>query len=470
MTSRKLRIGVIGTGGIARGVHIPGWRDLPDVEIAAVADVNGTLVRKVAADLGIQAAFTDYRKLLKVAGLDAVDICTPNRMHTPIVLAALAAGKHVLCEKPLATTPGEVERMIAASKKAKRLLCVMQNNRYRGISIALKRWVDTGGLGEVYYGRAWAIRRNLLPPAVGFISKKLSGGGPCMDIGVHCLDLAMWLMGFPEPVSVAGVVGTNLAQTRIIPGAWGEWDRKTFDVEDFACGLVRFKNGAVLTLESSWLGHTPQPEDMSCTILGTKAGVSWPSGQICTTANGALVDSVIQPVRIRDATHTSVIHEFHDAVVNRKPSPVPAEQALKVIRILDGVYRSTKSRQEVRIGGSERRGIARGSASGTLGRRTASRLAGGSPESRLKSKMTGYPGFGAGQERWNLHGRHASTHGYGPSGGRESGMDRVPRLHPPAGGAAAGDPAPPGAPVVPPRARRDRPVRDHDAVREHDPG
>jgi predicted dehydrogenase len=349
MQSRKLRIGVIGTGGIARAVHVPGWQDIPDVEIVALADVNETLVRKVAKDLGVGPAFTDYRKLLKVDGLDAVDICTPNRMHGPIVLAALAAGKHVLCEKPLATTPAEIEKMIASAKKAKRMLCVMQNNRYRGISVALKRWVDTGGLGDVYYGRAWAIRRNLLPPAVGFISRKLSGGGPCMDIGVHCLDLAMWLMGFPEPVSVAGTMGTHLAHTKIIPGAWGDWDRKVYDVEDFACGLVRFKNGAALTLESSWLGHTPQPEDMSCMILGTKAGVSWPSGQVCTTVNGALVDSVIKPVPIRDATHTSVIHEFYDAIVDKKPSPVPAEQSLKVIRILDGVYRSTKTRKEVTI-------------------------------------------------------------------------------------------------------------------------
>src|SRR6185436_14637940 len=182
-------------------------------------------------------------------------------------------------------------------------LMVAQNNRYRPISQAIKRWVDAGNLGSVYYGRAWAIRRNLLPPAPGFISRKLAGGGPCMDIGVHCLDLAMWLMDFPEPVAVMGSASNHLARNGHIPGHWGEWDRNKFDVEDFACGLVRFKSGTMLSLESSWLSHIPPAEDMSCMILGTKAGVSWPSGVVASATNGTLVDSVIKPLHIREATH-----------------------------------------------------------------------------------------------------------------------------------------------------------------------
>lgn len=349
MKSGKLRVGIIGVGGIAKGVHIPGWRDIPAVEIVAVADVDKKRAQAVADEFSIPHAFTDYKKLLQLKEIDVVDICTPNMFHTSIVLAALAAGKHVLCEKPLAVTPKEIEQMMRAEKKARRLLMVGQNNRYRGISIALKRYIEAGNLGKVYYTRAWAIRRNWLPVAPGFISKKLSGGGPCMDIGVHCLDLAMWLMGFPEPVSVTGASMQNLAKTKIIPGAWGEWDRKLYDVEDFACGLVRFKDGSMLSLETSWLGHTPESEDMSCMLLGTKAGVNWPSGKVHTAANGVLVDSVLQPVPIRPQTHTTEIHEFYDAIVNKKPSPIPAAQSLKVIKILDGIYRSQKTGKEVRL-------------------------------------------------------------------------------------------------------------------------
>jgi len=349
MKSRKLRVGIVGTGGIAQGVHIPGWKDNPDAEITAVCDIIPERVQEVAAENNVPHVFEDYRKLVKLKDVDVVDVCTPNRVHTPVSLAALAAGKHVLCEKPLAVTPREIEKLIKAARDAKRVLMVGQNNRYRGISQAIKRWIEAGNLGKPYYARSWAIRRNLLPPAVGFITKEQSGGGPCLDIGVHCLDLAMWLMDFPEPVTVTGAATNQLAKKKTIPGAWGDWDAKRFDVEDFACGMVRFASGAMLSLESSWLGHTPEPEDMSCMILGDKAGVSWPSGQVCTVSNGALIDAKIQPLPMRPQTHTTEIWEFYDAVVNHKPAPVPAEQALKVIKILDGIYRSQKTGREVRL-------------------------------------------------------------------------------------------------------------------------
>lgn len=349
MKSRKLRVGIVGTGNIAQAVHIPGWQDNPDAEITAVCDIVPQRVRKVAEENDVSHVFEDYRKLLKLKEVDVVDVCTPNRVHTPVTLAALRAGKHVLCEKPLAVTPKEIDKLIKAAREAKRVLMVGQNNRYRGISQAIKRWIEAGNLGTPYYARSWAIRRNLLPTAIGFISKEQSGGGPCLDIGVHCLDLAMWLMDFPEPVAVTGAATNQLAKKKTIPGAWGDWDARKFDVEDFACGMVRFENGTMLSLESSWLGHTPEPEDMSCMILGDKAGVSWPSGQVCTVSNGALIDAKIQPLPLRPQTHTTEIWEFYDAVVNRKPSPIPAEQSLKVIRILDGIYRSQKTGREVRV-------------------------------------------------------------------------------------------------------------------------
>ena len=349
MATRKLRVGMIGSGGIARTAHLPGWKDIPDVEVVAIADTNEELVRNTATAQKIPQWYTDYRELLRQKDVDVVDICTPNLLHTQMVVDAFAAGKDVLCEKPLAVTPAEILQMIEARDKAGRMLMVAQNNRYRGISIAMKRWVDQGNLGQVYYARAWAIRRNLLPVAPGFISRTLSGGGPCMDIGVHALDLAMWLMGFPDPVTVSGSASTQLAKTNIIPGAWGEWNREMFDVEDFACGIVRFSNGAMLSLESSWLAHTMQSEDMSCMVLGTRAGISWPAGTISTTQNGTLIDAVIKPVPIRESTHMTEIWDFYNALVNKMPSPVPAEQSLKVIKILDGVYRSQNLGREVEV-------------------------------------------------------------------------------------------------------------------------
>ncbi len=347
--SSKLRVGIVGAGGIARTLHIPGWQRIPDVEIAAVSDINPKAAELVGQQFNVPNVFTDFRKLVAMKDLDVVVVCTPNKAHTPVVLGALAYKKHVICEKPLATTPREVEQMMSAADKARRLLSVVQNHRYRGISQAVKGWITAGNLGQVYYARAWALRRNLLPVAHGFISKKLSGGGVCMDMGVHCLDMAMWLMDFPEPQSVTGLAGAFLAGTDIMPGAWGEWDRQVFNVEDFACGMIRFKNDAVLTLETSWLAHLPEREVINCMLLGTLAGISWPGGIISTTSGRALLDASLQPLPALESGHWTQIQEFYSAVTTGTPVPVPADQSLKTIKILDGIYRSQKTRKEVRV-------------------------------------------------------------------------------------------------------------------------
>jgi predicted dehydrogenase len=197
MKSRKFRIGAIGTGGIFKMCHLPGWKDIPDVEIVGVADVDVQSAKKLAGAEGIAHVFADYRDLLKL-DIDAVDICTPNNLHTPMVLAALQAGKHVICEKPLATTVREVRQMGQLADKKKLKLMTAQHQRFTSSARAIRGWVDAGGLGDVYHARVHAMRRAWLPVRPGFIDRKLSGGGPCMDIGVHALDACMWMMDFPS--------------------------------------------------------------------------------------------------------------------------------------------------------------------------------------------------------------------------------------------------------------------------------
>lgn len=349
MKSRKLRVGVIGTGGIARACHMPAWQRIEDAEIVAAADIDKSALAAAVEKFGVPNAFTDYRKLLAMKEVDVVDVCTWNSVHAPAAIASLAAGKHVICEKPLAITPAEVNAMIRAAKKARRLLCTIQNHRFRPESQALKHFITAGHLGEAYYARCWAIRRALLPPGLGFITMDRSGGGPCLDIGVHVLDVTMWLMGLPDPVSVSGVSQRNLAHTRIIPGHWGDWDRRKYSVEDFAVGLVRFRNGATLTLEASWLGHTPKMEEFCSMILGPKAGVAWPQCDVYSADGGSLIDSTLKPKPIPYDGHEAELRAFADAVVNHKPAPVSPEESLKIIRILDGIYRSQKAGKEVRV-------------------------------------------------------------------------------------------------------------------------
>jgi predicted dehydrogenase len=342
----KLKIGLIGAGGIVRGAHLkPGWTADPNAELAAVCDINETAARSLAADFKIPKVYTDFREMLKKEELDAVDICTPNRVHTPAVIAALEAGKHVLCEKPLAVTVDEILAMREALKKTDRILMTAQHCRFGGDSVAIKSWIDTGALGEVYHTRVNATRRNQLPVNAGFIDPKLSGGGPCMDIGVHALDTALWLMNFPKPVRVSGRAHTNFAKDFDIPGAWGEWDRKLFGVEDFASGYVHFSNGSTMVLEASGLQHQ-EKEEINATLQGKKASIRWPSGHFHTVINRTLIDGVVLPHSGRHA-HTEEILAFSKAIREKLPSPVPIDQTIIVIGILEAIMKSSQLNQEI---------------------------------------------------------------------------------------------------------------------------
>lgn len=348
MNQSKFKIGVIGTGGIFRGAHLHGWKAIPDVEIVALADINLERATALAKELNVPHVFADFRELVQL-DLDAVDVCTPNAVHTPAVLAALRAGKHVLCEKPLATTTREVRQMGELADKKKLVLMTAQHQRWTAPALAIKKWAEAGHLGAVYHARVRAMRRAWLPVAPGFYDKKLAGGGPCMDIGVHALDAALWVMGFPQPVRVTGTAKVNFAKTDKIPGMWGEWDRKRFDVEDFAAGFVHFDTGATMTLEAAWLGHQSENEDMSFQLFGANGGVKWPSGEFAGVANRALVQGTLTwPTRI-ERPHAEEIKSFHQAVTQRRPSPVPWTETIKVIAILEAVYKSQQLGREVTV-------------------------------------------------------------------------------------------------------------------------
>jgi predicted dehydrogenase len=346
---KSLKVGLIGAGGIVRGAHLnPGWLAVPDAEVVAVCDVSEATARKLAADFKIPRVFTDFYEMLKWGKFDAVDICTPNKVHTPSVIAALESGKHVLCEKPLAVSTEEILSMREALRKTDRILMTAQHHRFSEMSAAIKAWVDTGALGEVYHTRVNATRRNLLPPNPGFIDMKLSGGGPCMDIGVHALDTALWLMNFPRPVRVSGRAHTNFAKGFDIPGAWGEWDRTLFGVEDFASGYVHFSNGSTMVLEASWLQHQ-EGEELNATLQGKKASIRWPTGHFHTVVSRTLIDGKVLPHAGRKPAHTEEIIAFANAIRENKASPVPIEQTIYVIAILEAIMKSSQINQEVVI-------------------------------------------------------------------------------------------------------------------------
>jgi predicted dehydrogenase len=350
--SKRLKVGVIGAGGISRW-HMPGWQASEHAEVVAASDIYEPGLQDWGKTFGVTRLIPDWRELLADPDIDIIDICTPNMLHADQVISALDAGKHVICEKPLAPTPGEIRRMIAARDRSGKLLMTAQHFRFKGNSQAMKKEILDGALGDIYHARAWMLRRNGLIPTPTFVRKELSGGGPCIDIGVHILDLTLWMMGNPKPVAVSGVAAAPLAH---IPGQWATWRDapvpENFDVEDFAAAFVRFENGATMVLEVSWLlHHDTEGEDMQMWLYGAKGGSHWPKCEVYSSnyATRQLYNRTLKLTKDPMEPHAMECIEFARAIAEERPSPVPPEHSLQVLAILDGIYRSQREGGEVRI-------------------------------------------------------------------------------------------------------------------------
>jgi predicted dehydrogenase len=347
-----LKVGVIGVGGIAV-THMPGWQESELTEVVAGCDVSETALQQWGAKYDVAKLTTSTADLINDPDIDIIDVCTPNMYHAPLTIAALDAGKHVICEKPLAPTPDAIRDMIAARDRSGKMLMTAQHFRFSGSARALKAEIGLGALGNVYHARAWMLRRVGLPARPGFVLKAHSGGGACIDIGVHILDLTLWFMGNPKPVSVSGVARTELARHK---GAWGLWGDvpDQMEVEEFASAFVRFENGATLILEVSWMLHHDvgsQFEDMQMWLYGTEGGSHWPKDEIYQSNYGThqLYNHTLKNTKDVREPHALECIEFAQAIVDGAPSPVPAEQSLQVMSILDGVYRSQEAGGEVRL-------------------------------------------------------------------------------------------------------------------------
>ncbi len=344
---RKLRVGIIGTGSIAQYAHIPNYQKIEGVEVAAFCDTNRAALAAAAEKFGVKRSYSDCHKMLAAERLDAVSVCTPNAFHAAPTIAALQAGAHVLVEKPIAMNATEGRRMVAAARRAKRLLMVAFNNRWLADAQYLRRCVESGLLGEIYYGEAVYMRRSGIPGWGAFVDKKLSGGGPLIDVGVHMLDLALFLMGHPKPVAAFGATYTMFGKRSDWFAGMGRWDAEKFSVEDFGVGLVRFDNGATLTLKASWAANIGEDQHYVM-LMGSEGGLHTAPARIFRQEQGALVDST--PVRLPNVdTYAEEVLQFVKAVREGKPSPVPGEQGLMATAILDAIYQSAALGAEVEV-------------------------------------------------------------------------------------------------------------------------
>lgn len=353
----KLKVGIIGCGGIANGKHLPAIKKNGNFEILAFCDLIKERAEKAKEEYGTSESriYTDYQELLK-EDLDAVYVLTPNNAHAPITIDALKAGKHVMCEKPMAKTYAEAKAMVETAKETGKVLTIGYQSRYRSDSQYLKRACENGDLGEIYYAKAHAIRRRAVPTWGVFLDEEKQGGGPLIDIGTHALDLTLWMMDNYEPESVMGSVYRKLAEQTETGNAWGDWDPTVFTVEDSAFGFIKMKNGATINLEASWALNTLDVDEAKTSLCGTKAGADMKDGlRINSVKYGR--QCVEKPnlkaggVAFYDGTAeepTDIEQRvFFDAITKGTPLTVKPEQALVVTQILEAIYESAKAGKPV---------------------------------------------------------------------------------------------------------------------------
>ena len=351
---KKLRLGVIGIGGMGTG-HLNHHVKNPRVELVALCDINVERAENAIEKFGLvnTKAYKDYKEMIDTEELDAVDIVTPNYLHSIIACYAFEKGLHVFSEKPDAVSVEEALKMKEASEKAGKTLMVMRNNRYYTNSVYLKKAIENGECGDIYCGRCGWIRRRGIPGKGGwFTTKAQSGGGPLIDLGVHMIDLAMWLMGNPKPVSVSGCTfnkfANNEAQADSEHSKFGDSNAEgTFDVEDLAMGFIRFENGACLQIEFSWASNI-EKEMRFVELRGSKAGVKWSddgSAYIYGEEGGKLTN-VARTCDMGNG-HAEALKHFARIVLDGdKPDFVP-QQGINMIGILEAMYKSAETGKEV---------------------------------------------------------------------------------------------------------------------------
>jgi predicted dehydrogenase len=356
----RVGVGVIGCG-IGKW-HVEGYRGEPRADIVAIAGLDTPRCNEVAAEANVPNVYEDYHQLLSRPDIAAVSVAVPNFLHVPIGLDAIAAGKHVLMEKPLARNEAEAETLVNAAENAGLILGMAFNRRARSDMQVLKAFIDEGGLGHIYHAKAFWRRRAGIPGmGTWFTSKEQAGGGPLIDLGVHVLDMVLWAMDEPDIVAVSGATYSEIG-----PKGIGNWSGNGFmpstaygfEVEDLAVGMLRTSTGATIFVEASWAAHTSDTDEFGIYLLGDKGGAelhvrdyaSADTLRLFTTINGVPVDSTPRlPSKPQGAGHREIIGTFIDSIIRGTPMIPSGRDGLRRTRLIDAIYRSSEERRELTL-------------------------------------------------------------------------------------------------------------------------
>jgi predicted dehydrogenase len=347
-----LKFGIIGAGMVAQYGH-DGMLASGEAECVSICDSNERRRGDFAASNGIGRTFADARELIADADIDAVYIAVPNAFHAAYAEAALLAGKHVLLEKPFAPSLGEAKRVAEAARKSGKLCMLGMNYRYAEEPQKIKALAEKGYFGEIYHATAFWRRRSGIPKSgTWFGNRALAGGGALLDIGVHMLDLCLYLIGDFEAVTVSGSTSSKFGKRGIGFGGWGKSDDAglAFDVEDFATAHIRLKGGAVVDLSVAWACHQKEDDMMNVELHGTEAGASCFPAEVYRF--DPLLGAQVNVGNLKPAIkypHKERGINFVRAVLGEEEPCVTLDQAISVQAILDAIYRSAAEGRELRL-------------------------------------------------------------------------------------------------------------------------
>ena len=357
---RKIKVGIIGTGWIAEA-HVVNYLKCPDVEIVAAADLVDGKAEKFCKDNGIEGVrlYPDHKSMIDNEELDAVSVCTYNRTHAECSIYALEHGVNVLLEKPMCVTLEEAVEICKAEKKSGKILSIGFQPRFDENMKMLKKVVETGELGDIYYIQTGGGRRRGIPTPYGtsFIQDDTAGLGALADIGCYSLDMVLNAIGYPKPLTVSGYTSDFFGKDPVTYPNHPEY-ADAFGVDDFAAAFIRLEGGIVLDFRIAWAMNLDTPGDTI--ILGKKAGLRIPSTEcwngsiggplkIYRTIAGSDVETEIPEKDNGEDNFYKKIRLFVDAVKYGKPAPVPSSQILYNQAIIDGIARSAKLGREVEI-------------------------------------------------------------------------------------------------------------------------
>ncbi len=328
---KTIKIGIIGLG--AGRWHIESFLSIPEVKVSAICDIDENKIKSITTRYGIIRAYTSYEDLCESDDVDAVSICTPNYLHTPIAICAIENGKHILCETPLSVRSEEAEKILKTIDKYPNIKAMtVVRFRFNRDAIYIRNAIINGDIGNVYYGFASYFKQlaRSLRKNSWRVKKEFSGGGTLLDNGFNLLDLLWWIIGCPKPVEVFGNIHS---------------ENPDDSVEDLATAMIRFETGATITIESGWKTFIHDAY-MAFRVFGTKGNATlWPFRMIIDDG---------RYITAKTADHSRIVPEnpfvhFVNCIMNNKDPISNIAQGTIVLKMLDAIYQSAKEKKVVSI-------------------------------------------------------------------------------------------------------------------------